>query len=346
MNLFKKAEKAEKVYKKLKWYEKLCTWNIQNKRFLKTKNSFLENLRAEGVEEKDFKSLEEGFELLKDCDTYFNYGQSVVLHLLLCLLISIDCYLYFNLFNKGNFGIPTVFVLMLNIILIFSISFLILKIKDSLRIKNIHYFFLYEDLNNKLKEKEDLLKDNSGKHNSGHYNDGNFNCGDWNSGNYNCGFFNSGDFNSGHYNSGKHNSGDHNSGHYNCGDWNSGNFNCGDWNSGNRNNGFFNSNEPTVRMFNKDTGLKISEIHIPKFCCFELTRWIDRDDATEEEKREHENEIKTCGGFLKTLDYKEAWRIAWDKADKEEREKILRLPNYDNTVFKEITGIDAEIKEK
>lgn len=154
MNLFKKAEKAEKAYKKLKWYEKLCTWNIQNKRFLKTKNSFLENLRAEGVEEKDFKSLEEGFELLKDCGTYFNYGQSVVLLLLLCLLTSIDCYLYFNLFNKGNFGIPTVFVLMLNIILIFSISFILRKIKNSLRIKNIHYFFLYEDLNNELKEKE------------------------------------------------------------------------------------------------------------------------------------------------------------------------------------------------
>lgn len=151
MNLF---EKTEMAYNKLKRHEKLCAWNIQNKRFLKIKNSFLENLFAEGVEEKDFKSLEKGFELLKDCDTYLNYGQSVVLHLLFCLLISIDCYLYFNLFTKGNFGIPTVFVLMLNIILIFSISFILRKIKNSLRTKNIHYFFLYEDLNDTLKEKE------------------------------------------------------------------------------------------------------------------------------------------------------------------------------------------------
>lgn len=139
MNLF---EKTERAYNKLKWHEKFCTWNITNKRFLKIKNSFLENLFAEGVEEKDFKSLENYFELLKDCDTYFNHGQSVVQCLLFSLLTSINFHWGFNLFNKGNFCIPTVFVLMLNIILVFSISFLLRKIKDSLKIKNIHYFFL------------------------------------------------------------------------------------------------------------------------------------------------------------------------------------------------------------
>lgn len=87
----------------------------------------------------------------KDCDTYFNHGQSVVQCLLFSLLTSINFHWGFNLFNKGNFCIPTVFVLMLNIILVFSISFLLRKIKDSLKIKNIHYFFLYEDLNDKLK---------------------------------------------------------------------------------------------------------------------------------------------------------------------------------------------------
>lgn len=49
-----------------------------------------------------------------------------------------------------------------------------------------------------------------------------------------------------------------------------------------------------------------------------------------------------CGGFLKTFDYKEAWRLAWDKASKEEHLKMLELPNWDNEVFKEISGIDAE----
>jgi hypothetical protein len=45
---------------------------------------------------------------------------------------------------------------------------------------------------------------------------------------------------------------------------------------------------------------------------------------------------------LKTLDYREAWRLAWDKASKEEHLKMLELPNWDNEVFKEISGIDAE----
>jgi chromosome segregation ATPase len=60
------------------------------------------------------------------------------------------------------------------------------------------------------------------------------------------------------------------------------------------------------------------------------------------EKEKHKKEIETCGGFLKTLDYREAWRLAWDKASKEEHLKMLELPNWDNEVFKEISGIDAE----
>lgn len=104
----------------------------------------------------------------------------------------------------------------------------------------------------------------------------------------------------------------------------------------------FNTNEPFVRMFNKDTKLKKYEIDIPLFCYFDLTVWVSHDTATEKEKEDHYEEIKTCGGFLKTLDYKEAWRLAWDKASKEEHLEMLKLPNWDNEVFKEISGIDAE----
>ena len=143
-------------------------------------------------------------------------------------------------------------------------------------------------------------------------------------------------------NSVNRNSGDWNSGDWNSGDCNSGNWNSGNWNSGNCNSGFFNTNEPFVRMFNKDTKLKKYEIDIPLFCHFDLTVWVSHDTATEEEKEEHNEEIKTCGGFLKTLDYKEAWRLAWNKASKEEHLEMLKLPNWDNEVFKEISGIDAE----
>lgn len=130
-------------------------------------------------------------------------------------------------------------------------------------------------------------------------------------------------------------------------DWNSGNrntgsWNSGDWNTGNRNSGYFNSDEPFVRMFNKDTRLKENEIDIPAFCYFDLNVWVSHDTATAKEKKEHKKEIEACGGFLKALSYEEAWRFAWNEASKEEHLKMLELPNWDNEVFKEISGIDAE----
>ena len=187
----------------------------------------------------------------------------------------------------------------------------------------------------KGEEKQSLL--NAGSWNSGSWNSGDYNSGNRNSGDCNSGYRNSGSWNSGNRNSGSWNSGYRNSGNRNSGDLNSGDFNSGNWNSG-----FFNSNEPKVRMFNKETKLKYDEIKIPKWCFFKFTVWISYDTATEEEKEEHKKEIEVCGGFLKTLEYKEAWRLAWDKASKEEHKELFKLPNWNNKVFKEITGIDAK----
>ena len=178
---------------------------------------------------------------------------------------------------------------------------------------------------------------NTGNRNSGNRNTGNKNQGDWNTG-----YCNSGNSNTGYCNSGNRNSGDFNSGNWNSGDWNTGNWNSGNWNSGKGNSGYFNSDEPCLRMFNKMTYCKREDIHIPSWCYFDLTVWVSHDTATEEEKKKYKNEIEICGGFLKTLDYKDAWRLTWNKASIEERKKLFELPNWDNEVFKEITGIDAE----
>ena len=183
---------------------------------------------------------------------------------------------------------------------------------------------------------------NSGNCNSGDKNSGDCNSGDKNSGNRNSGNRNSGNCNSGNWNSGNCNSGYSNSGNCNSGDWNSGNRNSGNWNSGDCNSGFFNTDSPLVRIFNKETNIPRNNIKFPNFLYFDLTVWVSHDTATEEEKETHKTEIETCGGFLKTLSYKEAFRIAWDKADKKEHEKLLKLPNWNNEIFKEITGIDAE----
>ena len=184
-------------------------------------------------------------------------------------------------------------------------------------------------------EKEELC--NSGDRNSGNRNSGDWNSGNWNSGDWNSGYWNSGNSNSGDWNSGNWNSGNRNSGNWNSGDWNS-----GDWNSGDRNSGYFNTNTPPIRMFNKDTALESGALSFPSFLYFDLTVWISHDTATDEEKKAHKKEIEVCGGFLKTLEYKEAFRLAWNKASKEEHKKLLSLPNWDNGIFKEISGIDAE----
>ena len=123
----------------------------------------------------------------------------------------------------------------------------------------------------------------------------------------------------------------------NTGSWNTGSWNTGDWNTG-----YFNTTEPFIRIFNKETKLKWDEICFPNFLFFDLNVWISHDTATEEEKENHKKDIEVCGGFLKTLEYKEAFRLAWNKASKEEHKELLELPNWDNEIFKEISGIDAE----
>ena len=175
-------------------------------------------------------------------------------------------------------------------------------------------------------------------------NSGSWNSGSWNSGDRNSGSCNSGDRNSGSWNIGSCNSGNRNSGDKNSGDRNSGSWNSGSWNSGSWNSGFFNSDEPNIRMFNKDTNLKRGDINIPSWCYFSLTVWVSHDTATEEEKEKYKREIETFGGYLKTLEYKEAWKLAWSKASKEEHKQLLKLPNWNNKVFVEITGIDAELE--
>ena len=156
-------------------------------------------------------------------------------------------------------------------------------------------------------------------------------------------------------NTGENNSGNRNSGYWNSGNWNSGNRNSGDWNSGNRNSGYgnssnrqsgiFNSTETTVRMFNKETNLKWDDIDHPHFDEFYLNKWIPESDMTDEEKKA-DPQFFVREGYLKTYDWNEAWANFWRDTDKENRQKVLNLPNFDPVVFKEITGIDVEVEAK
>jgi hypothetical protein len=167
-----------------------------------------------------------------------------------------------------------------------------------------------------------------------------------NTGSENSGDCNSGDRNSGHYNSGNYNSGDRNSGHYNSGDCNSGDRNSGHYNSGDCNSGMFNSDEPKMRLFNRDSEITYTQFR-EQFgfndIALPVTGWVNKENMTDEEKASVTG-WETMGGYLKTLTYKEAWVIAWDKASEEQRRWYLGFPNFDSAVFLEITGIDTAKK--
>ena len=211
---------------------------------------------------------------------------------------------------------------------------------------------------------------NSGNCNSGNCNSGNWNSGNWNSGNCNSGNCNSGNCNSGNWNSGNCNSGNRNSGNRNSGNCNSGNRNSGNWNSGNRNsgnrnsgncnsgnrnsgdwnktsfsNGCFNTVEPKIYLFNKPSEwtyrdwLNSRARRILNKIPAEILEWILLSDMTDEEKQLHP-EAEITNGYLKVLDTSNCNLIWWRGLSAAEKLEIMRMPNFDKAIFKEITGID------
>ena len=174
-----------------------------------------------------------------------------------------------------------------------------------------------------------------------------YNSGDWNSGNRNSGNRNSGDWNSGDCNSGDCNSGNRNSGDCNSGNRNSGNHNSGDWNKSSFNNGCFNTIESTIMMFNKPSDITYRDWvnsdarrllnQIPK----DVAEWIWSDNMTDEEKAAHP-EHETTGGYLKVLDESECSQIWWNRLDNSQKEIIKSIPNFNESIFEEITGIKVD----
>ena len=193
---------------------------------------------------------------------------------------------------------------------------------------------------------------NSGDCNSGDWNSGNRNSGNCNSGNRNSGNCNSGNRNSGNCNSGNCNSGDRNSGNWNSGDCNSGNrnsgdCNSGDWNNTNFSNGCFNTVEPTIHLFNKPSSwtyrdwLNSEARYLMNQIQGDILEWVYLSDMTDEEKAAHP-EAETTGGYLKELDNPESAVIWWRLLDQRKKNVIMKIPNFDKAIFKEITGIDVD----
>ena len=148
-------------------------------------------------------------------------------------------------------------------------------------------------------------------------------------------------------NSGNCNSGDCNSGNCNSGNCNSGNRNSGDWNNTNFSNGCFNTVEPTIHLFNKPSSwtyrdwLNSEARYLMNQIQGDILEWVCLSDMTDEEKAAHP-EAETTGGYLKELDNPESAVIWWRLLDQRKKNVIMKIPNFDKAIFKEITGIDVD----
>jgi hypothetical protein len=184
---------------------------------------------------------------------------------------------------------------------------------------------------------------NTGNWNTGNCNTGNWNTGNWNTGDCNTGNCNTGNCNTGNWNTGNWNTGDCNTGNWNTGDWNTGNWNTGDWNTTNYSTGFFNSVEQNIFLFNKPTSMSRNEIHSLKGIQildwnFENSWWIYSVNMSDDEKKSNPT-YETTGGYLKTVDFKTACKMMWENLSENERQEVMKLPNFDSNIFYEITGI-------
>lgn len=207
---------------------------------------------------------------------------------------------------------------------------------------------------------------NSGRHNRGGGNSGNCNNGYMNSGSYNRGSSNSGSDNEGDNNSGFSNKGKFNSGNYNNGSFNSGDGNFGSYNSGSYNNcsysfGCFNTVSPqNIMLFNKpsdwnlndweysDANDALSDLFAEYH--YRLSKWVDYKDMSNDEKERNPLASK-LGGYLKInrsgrvsiQDNIELLQQVWDEMPLDKRQAVRDIPNFDDTIFTQCTGIIARM---
>ena len=99
--------------------------------------------------------------------------------------------------------------------------------------------------------------------------------------------------------------------------------------------------EPTIKIFDVDSGYSLSEFRDSKYyraltsSSFNLTEWVE---YTDEEKKEDIDKAM-IGGYLKEYTYKKACANWWNNMSEDNKMTILSIPNFDKSVFKDITGI-------
>ena len=79
----------------------------------------------------------------------------------------------------------------------------------------------------------------------------------------------------------------------------------------------------------------------PNFFYFELNKWISFDNMSDQEKIDRPKAF-VCDGYLKRLEYKEAWKESFKNAIERDIILLKALPNFDAVIFEDITGIHIE----
>ena len=123
-----------------------------------------------------------------------------------------------------------------------------------------------------------------------------------------------------------------NTGYRNTGYHNTGDYNTGSWNT---------ITPDEILIFNKPGKRKdLANADIPEWMLISLTSWVSKSEMTDKEKEAYPSYV-TTGGYLKVYSCpKAAYIKAWEKADKEDRDKTFKLPNFDPVVFEEIFGFN------
>ena len=81
------------------------------------------------------------------------------------------------------------------------------------------------------------------------------------------------------------------------------------------------------------------------FCIYNLSKEVHHEKVQQgnysmtDKEKENDKNAYLRGGYLKKFDFKEACNTMWNKFTLEEKECIMQLPNFNNDVFFEITGI-------
>lgn len=71
-----------------------------------------------------------------------------------------------------------------------------------------------------------------------------------------------------------------------------------------------------------------------------VVEWVYEEDMSDAEKEQYPT-YKTTGGYLKVLDEAECGQLWWGGLSDRQKNIIKAIPNFDDEIFKQCTGIDV-----